>query len=191
MSESGSSRSIDWWRFRELIEPPSVPASPRSFCTSLDIGSPVRSELKLDSVALLVLRESVDIILRKVLPSVNSFGLFASTPMLFFLDIDLDLVEDGSIATLQSAADVGERSVEEEISSVGPDREAFFDFVGQRGRDTNEGCSIRKVWRSSDEDVARTELRGVEEAGGVIRGVEIGRDVGGETGHGAICWPQR
>ena len=124
----------------------------------------MRSELRLDSVAL-VLKESVDITLRNVLLSVNSFGLFASTPILFFLDIDLDLVEGGSIVTLQLAADVGERSVEEEIDSVGAGREAFLDFAGRRGRDTKEGCLIRAVGHSSDGDVAGTECRGVEEVG--------------------------
>jgi len=163
MSESGSSRSIDWPGFRELIEPPSVPASPRSFSASLDIGTPVTSGSKLNSVPLLVLKESVDITLRKVLLSVKSFGLSASTPTLFFLVIDLDLVEGGSVGILQAVACVGERLRDRDIGAPVADRGAFFDFAGQKGRDTKERSGLVVGW---GRDATTAELTEVEEADG-------------------------
>jgi hypothetical protein len=132
---------------------------------------------------LLVLKESVDITLRKVLLSVDAFGLSASTPTLF-LDIDLDLVEDGSVGILQVVIDVGEHSREDTDASVAS-REVFFDFASQCGRDTKERSSL-VVGRSWGEDVAITGLTDVEEAGGGTF-LETGRSLGGETGHGAMC----
>jgi hypothetical protein len=164
MSELGSSKSINWSGLRELIEPPSVPASPRPFCASLDIGTPVRLELGLNSVSLLVLKDSVDITLRKVLPSVNSLGLSASTT-LFFLDIDLNLVEDGSVGTSHVVTCLGECSWEWGVGARGAGGEAFFDFAGQI-------------------------VRGMKEGSGLVLERSQDKDAGGETGHGAICWLQ-
>src|SRR5258708_15228080 len=72
ISESGS-KSIDRSGFRELIGPPSVPDRPRSLCALLDIGIPERSGLRSKSISLLARKESVDITLRKVLLSGDSF----------------------------------------------------------------------------------------------------------------------
>jgi hypothetical protein len=131
----------------------------------LDIGTPVTSGLKLSSFPLFVLKESVDITLRKVLPSVNSFGLSPSTPTLFFLDIDLDLVEGGSVGRLQAVACVGEHSRDRDIGASVVDREAFFDFAGQKGRDTKERSGL-VVGHSWGKNTATAELTEVEEADG-------------------------
>ena len=77
--------------------------------------------------------------------------------------MDLNLAEGESVGTLRVVADVGGRSWEGCIGATGAGREVFFDFAGQRGRDTREGSNL-VVWRSWAKD-------------------------GGETGHGAICWP--
>ncbi|SRR6266478_214652 len=90
ISELGP-KSIDRSEFRELIEPSSVPAGPRSFCASLDIGIPVRSGMGPKSISLLARKESVDITLRKVLLSGDSFWLSEIEPTLF-LEIDLNLL---------------------------------------------------------------------------------------------------
>lgn len=93
--------------------------------------------------------------------------------------MDIDLVEEGSIGALLVAADIEGRSWDGVTS-----REDL------RGRSAREGSGL-VVECSHAKDAATTELPGIEEADGETPRVEACKGLGGEIGHGAICWPKR
>jgi hypothetical protein len=109
--------------------------------------------------------------------------------MLFFLDIDLNVIEDFSVGTLLAAVDVGELFWDGDIDTRGTSCEGFFDIAGRRDWNTIEGPGLA-AGCSDAKDVV-TKFPGVEETRGGILGVATCRAFGGEIGHGAICWPRR